>query len=574
MPTIDISIEDISQLIGLEKLDVKELDRLVSYTIAEVDSEPEGPDENGNTKVTIDVKTSNRPDLWSAEGMARVIRGMYDQPGMPDISVMDPKFEIIVDESVKEIRPYIGASIVHGLVLSDFLIKQLIQVQDKLDFSFGRKRKRTSIGIYNINMLKSPIKYITVDRNFKFQPLQFDHELTVNEIFEQHPKGIEYKHILEPYDRVPMLVDITNRVLSMPPIINSNDVGRVTEKTTDVLVEVTGTNYWAVQQALLVVTQVLRDRGGIIEAVKIHYPDTYELKEDITPHSKPIEVKIDPKEINRYLGTRISKDKMVKLLRSRRNDAIIAGNEILVKMPPWRRDVLHWVDLSEEVAIAYGYNEFKPTTAEVVTTGKLARSTEDENMFRQILVGLGLIEVLNYTLTNEDTLAGYVRRDEKWLKENCVSLSNPVSLNFNYARSDILPGLIRFASLNKHNEYPQKIFESGECVIRDGNEVITRTSVAVLLAGVNETFETIQSILDTLTRLIGTKYKLKPITNNFYLDGRSAEISINNIIVGHIGEIHPEILEKYGLEVPMSGMEIFLDKFPGINCPAIYTNKV
>ncbi len=578
MVTIEISIEDISKLMGFKKpLAVDILDELVSLAISEVDSEPEGPDENGHTKVAIDIKTSNRPDLWSAEGIARVVRGKYDQPGLPPLDAPKSGFEINVDAEVFEIRPYIGAAVVRGLELDDFLIKQIIQIQDKVDFSFGRKRKRTSIGIYNINMIDSPIRYTTVDRKFKFQPLQFEEEMTVDEIFDQHPKGIEFRHILDEYKEVPMLIGANDRVLSMPPVINSNDVGRVTEETTDVLVEVTGTKHDAVIEALAVVVQALRDRGGSIESVDIKYASNYDIKEDTTPHSKPIEFKFSIKDINNYLGTKISGKKMVNLLKIRRNEAeMVSKEEILVKLPPWRKDVLHWVDISEDIAIAYGYNEFEPTDAKVVTSGKLAQSTEDENLVRQILTDSGLIEVLNYTLTNKDVLGVNIRRDDMWVLNNCVEISNPVSLNYNFVRTDLLSGLIRFASLNKHNEYPQKIFETGECVQIDkkNSDVITDIHTSSLLVGVNESFETIQSIVDTLFHLLRIDYKLETSSSHYYLDGRSANILLDGKVVGHIGEIHPEILEIYGIELPTVGFELDLSSVPQLNCNSFHTNEI
>ncbi len=527
--------------------------------------------------MTIDIKTSNRPDLWSAEGIARVVRGKFDQPGLPPLDAPKSGFEIIVDAGVFDKRPYIGAAVVRGLELDNFLIKQIIQIQDKVDFSFGRKRKRTSIGIYNINMIDSPIKYTTVDRKFKFQPLQFEEELTVDEIFERHPKGIEYRHILDKHKKVPMLIGANDSVLSMPPIINSNHVGRVTEETTDVLVEVTGTRHDAVIQSLAVVVQALRDRGGVVESVDIKYADNYDILNDTTPHTKPIEFKVNIKDINDYLGSKISGKKMIKLLEMRRNTAELVGKEeLLVKLPPWRKDVLHWVDISEDIAIAYGYNEFVPTEAKVVTSGKIAQSTEDENLVRQILTGLGLVEVLNYTLTNKEVLGVNIRRDNKWVLDNCVEISNPVSLNYNFVRTDLLSGLLRFSSLNKHNEYPQRVFETGECVQIDSenSDVITDVHASSLLVGINESFETIQSTVDTLFHLLRIEYTLKASQSSYYLDGRSANILIDGRVAGHIGEVHPEILETYSIELPTVGFELDLSSVPQLNCNSLNTNKV
>lgn len=573
MVTIDVSMEDISKLIGLDHIvDSTELDDLLAFAISEVDSEPEGPDENGHTKISVDIKTSNRPDLWSAEGIARILRGRYGETGVPDLSAEPSGFEIDVDPDLAEIRPYISASVVRGLKLDDFLIKQMIQLQDKLDFSYGRKRKRTSIGIYNINMLQNPIKYELVDRDFKFQPLQFDKKITVDEIFDQHPKGIEFRHILDPFERVPMLYDKNKLVLSMPPIINSNDVGRVTEETTDVLIEVTGLTYEATNVVLSIVTQALRDRGGIIESVAINYPKEYKIENEITPHTKLHEIEIDPKDINAYLGTKFTKKKMLEYIKMRRNNVESQGQKIIVKAPPWRKDIIHWVDVSDDIAIAADYNKFVPIDVQVVTAGKLHPSTDDENMIRQVLVGMGLVEILNYSLTDKETLSSKINRDEQWISDNCVELVNPVSALRSILRPDLLPGLIRFSSRNTHVEYPHKIFETGEICIKDGKDTVTKQYTSVLLSGAEETFETILGVLDSVCRLTKMEYNLSNLESHYYISGRSAEINIDGSVVGHIGEIHPTILNNFGVEVPMVGFEIDLSKLSKLKCVEFRSN--
>ncbi|MHA2501522.1 MAG: phenylalanine--tRNA ligase subunit beta [Candidatus Kariarchaeaceae archaeon] len=573
MPTIDISIEDICRLMGVETLSPEDLDAKIAFAISEVDSEPDGPDENGHTKVAIDVKTSNRPDLWSAEGIARMVRGMLDSPGLPDLSAEPSGFEIDVTEDLAEIRPYIAAAVVRGLKFDDFLIKQMIQLQDKNDFSFGRRRKRTSIGIYNINMIENPIKYCTVDRDFKFTPLQFEEDLTIDEIFEQHPKGIEYESILAGYDRVPMLMDVNNRVLSMPPIINSNDVGRVTLESTDVLVETTGTNRDAVLTSLICVVQALRDRGGKVESVKINYPEGYVVDPEVTPETKLVEMEVDPSKINEYLGTDFSNAEIIELLRKRRNDAEDRGKTILVKAPPWRKDILHWVDISEDVAMAANYNELVPTDAKVVTAGRVAESTEDENLMRELFIGLQLIEVMNYTLSDPEIFTTRLNRDAKKVSKTMIELSNPVTATFSIVRPALIPILLSFEGKNTHVDYPHRIFEVGDVVERNKKEIITRSHAAVMLSGANETYETILSLLDSVLRLLNLDYTLEESDVDLYIRGRSADIVIDGTTVGHLGEIHPQVFTNFGIEVPVSALELDLSKIPGIRCPPYYTDK-
>ncbi|MCH8907781.1 MAG: hypothetical protein IH840_11890, partial [Candidatus Heimdallarchaeota archaeon] len=282
---------------------------------------------------------------------------------------------------------------------------------------------------------------------------------------------------------------------------------------------------------------------------------------------------IDPKDINRYLGTKFSSKRMVELLRSRTLEARGDGKKILVQLPPWRAEVLHWVDLSEEIAIAAGYNNLGPTNSQVVTVGKIAASSEDENLIRQILIGFGLIEVLNYNLTDLATLSTMVRRDENWIKNNSIQISNPVSLTRSIVRTDLLPGLIRFEARNTHVEYPHRIFETGECVLQLSVDTQTITNASVLLCGNDETFETILSIFDSLFRLLKDKYTLRPEQNHYYIEGRSGGIYLGLDRIGHLGEIHPEILASYGIQMPASAFEINLCNIENLQIKEMKTNE-
>ncbi|MHA1946966.1 MAG: hypothetical protein ACW97W_12750 [Candidatus Hodarchaeales archaeon] len=272
MVSYKISYDDVLELLNLPQgTTIDTLDDLFSYAKCEIEEHDLDDD-----LIKIDCKTSNRPDCWSVEGLTREVKGIVGgNEGLPEISATPSGYEIEVDPNIKSVRPYIGAAIVCGLQFTDFLIKQLMQLQEKVDFSYGRKRKRSSIGIYNISMLESPIYYGLTPRTFKFVPLGYTKELSLDRILKVHEKGQEYKDILPKKGDLPILKDKRGKVLSMPPIINSNDVGRVTEDTKDVLIEVTGTNLEVVNVVTTIVTQALRDRGGEVFSVAVKYPPDY-----------------------------------------------------------------------------------------------------------------------------------------------------------------------------------------------------------------------------------------------------------------------------------------------------------
>lgn len=570
MVSYKISYDDVLDLLKLPSgTKIEELDDLFSYAKCEIEDHDLSDD-----LIKIDCKTSNRPDLWGIEGLVREVSGITGMnSGLPDISAEPSGYVIEVDPKIKPIRPFIAGAVVRGLEFTDFLIKQIIQLQEKVDFSYGRKRKRSSIGIYNINMVKSPIKYEVVDRSFSFIPLGYQKKLSLDEILKEHEKGKEYAYILPTKGSLPILRDKSNTVLSMPPIINSNDVGRVDENTTDVLVEVTGTNLEVVHTVVNLVTQTLRDRGGKVSSVEIHYPPEYgeEMKGIITPTTEPYEILIDPKDIEGYLNLGLKAKDIIELLSKRRFNIEKQKNKLLVKYPPYRVDLLHWVDIAEEVAIAFGYMNIEPTQTNVRTVGRISNRTISENHVREILSGCSLQEVLTFTLISPDTITTKMGRNESYLS-NCAQIANPVSLNYSIMRDQLFPGLLEFLSKNTHNEYPQYIFEVGETTQISKSTVSTVSKAAVVLAGTEVSFENIHSILAELLNQLGiNSFKFVPVKLSEFITGRTAKIMVEGNEIGLIGEVHPQILENWQIMMPLASFEVDLSLIPSLQLPPLQT---
>ncbi len=572
MVAFKISYYDVIDLLNLpEDISIDELDNLFSYAKSEIE-EHDLADEG---YIKVDCKTSNRPDIWGVEGLVREVSGAIGlHEGLPDISAEPSGFVIEVDPRIKSVRPYIACSLIRGVRFSDFLIKQLIQLQEKVDFSYGRRRSRSSIGVYNANMIQSPIFYGLVPRSSSFFPLGYNEKMTLGEILVRHEKGIEYGHILPSEGDLPILRDVNRVVLSMPPIINSNDVGRVNEETNDVLVEVTGTNLEVVKVVNTLMTQTLRDRGGKVYSVEIHYPKNHGEAPTtlVTPETEPYEMEVNPKNIENYLSLNLTVEDIIKLLRKRRLEAISKNGSLLVKYPPYRVDLLHWVDVAEEAAIAYGYMNIEPARSEVPTIGGLSSRTTSENYVREILSGCALQEVLNFTLTDPDKLTTLMGYDDEALT-NCIQVTNPVSLTYSVMRNRILPGLLDFLSRNTHNEYPQYLFEVGEVVMIEGDSVRTINKAAVTLADSDVSFEHCHSILETLIQGLGTTYKLEAIRSAEFIHGRTARIITEGKEVGIIGEVSPELLENWEVFIPVAAFEIDLSLIPTLNLPPIETSE-
>lgn len=566
MPTIEVSLTDLEKLVG-KKLpkDIAKLDELLGYAKAGVD----GLD--GDT-LKISIEDSNRPDLWCAEGVARQLRGALGvETGLKKYSAKKSDFQVFVDKKLEKIRPFIACAVVKNVKLNDTIIKQLMQQQDKIDGTYGRKRRKTSIGLYDFDLIKFPLKYeVTKPNENAFVPLTFTKELTPAKILREHPKGIEYGHILADFKEYPIFKDNSGKVLSMPPIINSNDLGQISEKTNNLLIEVTGTDHKSVNAALRIMALSLIDRGGELYEVEIKYN-----KLEKTPKLETSEKLLDVNDVNNLLGTTFSPRDIIQLLKKYRYDADTKDGHIEVIVPSYRVDIMHDVDLIEDVAISHGYFNFESLPLELGTTGELSEIEKHTDKVRELMIGQKAQEVLNFTLTNKETLFANMNLPETPV----IEVENPVSLLFYCLRNSLLPGLLEFLSKNTKKEYPQKIFEVGTVASPTKSGSNEERHLTYLSAHKGANFTEAKQVLDALFASLGINVQVKPTEHKSFITGRVGKVIVNNKAIqisskfakpqkpvvskeiGIIGEISPQVISNWKLEVPVVGFEINLSNF-------------
>ncbi|MEM2169414.1 MAG: phenylalanine--tRNA ligase subunit beta [Candidatus Bathyarchaeia archaeon] len=556
MPTIEVEREDLENLLGARlPSDAEELNEILSFIKGEVKR-------LSSDEIQIDIKDSNRADLWCVEGIARALRGILGiEGGLKRYEVLGGSGVVVyVDGKLRDIRPYIACAVVRGVRLSDTAIRHIMRFQDKMDQTHGRGRRRTSIGLYNFDLISPPLYYtVSKPSETRFVPLGFNEELSLAEILERHPKGVEYGHIVKPFDLWPIFIDSKGRVLSFPPIINSNDLGRVTVDTKNVLVEVTGTSFKAVLHALTNVVLALADRGGAIYSAEIHYP--YEdFGVTVTPDLKTERMRIDIEYIRGVIGTSLSPKEIVDLLEKSRYGVLeVSGETIVVEVPCYRADIMHPIDVVEDIAIAYDLNKMKPRWPQITTTGGLAEETRLRNLVREVMVGLGYQEVLTFSMSNPTTLFAKMGVPQG----DVIEVVNPKVSSMTCLRNWLIPSLMEYLSHNRHAEYPQRIFEVGYCVIRDNkmpNKARDIEKLACVTIHSSASFSEIKSVLDSLFMSIGIKYELEEAEHGSFIEGRAGKIIVNGEDAGIIGEIHPQVLENWGLNNPAAALEINLNK--------------
>ncbi len=508
--------------------------------------------------VSIEVKDSNHPDIWSVEGIARALRGyLGKKPTTPPKLVGQASHKILVDKRVREVRPYIACAVVKRVSNSDETLKGWIGLQDRLDQTYGRKRKKASIGFYQADLVKSPISYTVANpRDTSFVPLGSEDRMSLAEIVEKHPKGIEYGPIISPFKEWPLLVDGQGKVLSLPPVINSHDLGKVTSDTKNILVEVTGTGADVVNDTLKIVVTALSDRGGRIYSCQVEYPYGTQRK-IVTPNLASKEATLSVDYVNELLGTNLTPLEVARLLR-RASYTIKStrGNILRLGVPCYRLDIMHQVDLVEDVAIALDVNEVDPEWPQVWTPGGLTVQTDSIDMVAEVMVGLGFQEILTYSLTSRESLEG---RMNSLPPKDIVELRNPKMSTLTCLRNWLLPSLMEFLSNNTHVDYPQKLFEIGTCARPEGHsigQVSDMTRLSAVTVHANAGFTEIRACLDALLNNVGVDFKVTPWTHPTFLEGRCGEVSAGEEILGVIGELHPRVLKSWGLNLPAAGFEL------------------
>jgi len=261
MPTTEFGLGELNSLLG-RTYPPEELRDTISMLGVDVEC-------LDREKIVMEV-FPNRPDMLGIEGFARALKGVLGvETGLVPYSVLDSGMRVLVDPSVKAVRPYIAAGIVRGISFTEERLVSLMNIQEKLHITHGRNRKKVAIGVHDMSKVTAPFYYTTAGPSeISFVPLDMQEKLSLGEILETHPKGRMYASALAGMDRYPIILDRDRNVLSFPPIING-ELTRLSKKTKEVFIDVTGTDRNAVSQALSIIVASILDRGGKAYTVEI-----------------------------------------------------------------------------------------------------------------------------------------------------------------------------------------------------------------------------------------------------------------------------------------------------------------
>jgi phenylalanyl-tRNA synthetase beta chain len=582
MPKIEVNEEAFYILAGRRWGSREDFEEALSAAKAELDEDADKSLPVSERTLKIELNDTNRPDLWGMAGCARQLRlynggrrpeyGFFSRPG----AVKKAAHLVIVEKSVQKVRPFLAGFIATGKAITDASLRDNIQTQEKLAWNFGRKRRTISMGLYRISRIEWPIIYKAVDPDsVSFVPLQWDAPLTLREILKQHPKGREYAFIQEHEPLHPLLVDSRGGVLSYPPIINSADLGAVQVGDRDLFVELTGTDQPSVTLAASIMACDLADQGFTIEPVEVKY-------EYATPFGKvsggadsittpfyfqePVFCSLA--RVERFLGEKLSAGECLAALEkmgvraekandAERGDAAVREG-VRAWPPEYRNDFLHAADVAEDVMIGRGLNSFKPERPRDFTVGRLTPVTVFSRKIKELMVGMGFQEMIyNYLGSRKDLV-----EKMRGTGARTIRISNPMTENYEYVRDSVLASLMQSESVSGHSAYPHRIFEIGKTAYLDEAEnygTATRQYLGFLQADRDANFNAAAAQIQTLFYYIGRDYDVEESSDPRFIPGRAAAVLYKGRAAGIFGEVHPEVLENWGVTMPCTAAEIDIE---------------
>jgi len=491
----------------------------------------------------------DRPDLFSVEGVARAMRGFLAiETGLPRYAVKSSGIKFTIDPNLKTIRPCLGSAIIRNVSFDEESILSIMGLQEALHWAVGRGRSKVAIGIHDLDTIKPPFHYIASPRSRKFIPLDFERELSMDEILVQHPKGRDYAKIVKDFPLFPLIIDNENNVCSFPPIINGERT-RVTTSTRNILLDTTGTDKKAVQVAVNIICTAMAEAGAAVESVVIEGVQT--------PLLAPVERIVSVRECCDLIGVELPATEIANLLEKMRFGAQPVGRDtVKVQVPCYRADIMHDWDIFEDVAIAYGYDKFAVEISPTFAIGRAHPVYIIAAQVRGILAGLGYLEMMPFTLTNERVLYNAMQRERS---SQVLSLMRPISEEHTVVRTDILPLLLEMLQVNKPRELPQRLFATGDVI----ENMRTTQRLAAASIHLNADLSEAYACTDAVLHELSITYIVQESKDPAFIDGRRGDIIAGGKKVGVFGEIHPAVLNAFELEHPVAAFELDLRAVPG-----------
>ncbi len=543
MPVVRIDLPRFERMVGADRETI--LDRLPFV----------GLEHEGLEGDSIRVEYSpNRPDFGSDYGIARSLRGLLGKEvGLPRYPTRSSGIAVTVDRRLSSVRPFISCATVTGLRLDGEDIRQVISLQEDLHNGLGRKRRVAAIGLHDLDAVKPPIRYKAVSSSYRFRPLGSRDEKSIGEVLRDLPEGREYGRFAGDSGTFagdsgtfPVIIDSAGTTLSFPPVING-DATRVSPETRNVFIDVTSTAANIGDDVLAVMATTLAEAGGKIGSVAISGGG----RARSTPDLKPRSLRLDPGLVRSVLGLKLTERQISTALAKSRLE--VRGRQVLG--PRYRVDLMHPIDVAEEVALGYGIDRIEPAYPPSMQAGSFNELEQFLDAASTLMAESGMTELMTYELVDERTLYKSFGRSSA----SRISVHEPKSIDHSLLRDSLLPTLMSALTANVKEEYPQKVFEVGRVYLRKGHRVSEEWHLGCLDAHSQASYTEAKMYLEALCRtLAGEEVSTKAAEHWAFASGRCASVHASGRSLGYVGELAPQTIDAAGVNVPVAGFEIDL----------------
>lgn len=541
MPTLKV---ETNRIINALNININELNDLLFDYGLELD---EQIIEDNIKYCKIDIP-ANRYDLLTPNNLINSLKIFLEKEIFNDLELKEGNINEIILPFNKNIdRGFVASAVIWNLNLKNKeIFNDFIDYQEILHQNLGRDRKFISIGTHDMDKIKFPISYKQINENMKFIPLKENKEIKVKDlklmfIEKGDKKMIKYCNLMNKNSHV--FIDSRGEILSVPPVINS-EYSKLTEDTKNIFIEITGTDELRVQSALKYILYAFR--GEKITTIPIG--------NEIIKLNNYL-FKIPLKRIQLELGINISREDCKKNLEKMMHSVKIENDILNISVPDIRDDILHEVDIFEDISIPFGFNNFENKLPNFFSIGGEIKRNKIADKIRNEIALCGFSESLNLNLIGEE--------EHNLFQKPIAFTANPSSIECQVLRSTLLPGLIKCIVNNQHFPFPYKIFEVGDITQIESNDIgfINKKYVSAIIGDQIDKFEEIQGLCSHLLSKLGIlKYNYKEIEDNKYLKGRGGKIIVNEEEIGSFGIINPKILNYYKLNIICSVFEFNLEK--------------
>jgi phenylalanyl-tRNA synthetase beta chain len=521
------------------------------------ESEEPFPEQSRQAVIRLELLAA-RPDLLDVGGLTRALKGYLGiETGLPCFEIVPGDVTVQTEPALAEessYRPYIVCAVVRVPPLQPSTLREIMRLQENLHWGIGRDRKLTSIGVYDLDTVRPPFHYRTVGpEELTFVPLGCAGQpMTPRQILEEHPKGVAYAHLLAAHARYPLLVDVEGQVLSMPPIINSEET-RLRLGTRNLFIDVTGVARDPVINTLNTLISSLIEIGGRAESVTVSWADG---SRHVTPDLTPRRIEVSRSAAEQWIGASFSDEEFRSILARMRYDVTGDGERYTATFPAFRTDIRHEVDVFEDLAIGYGYDRIVPRLVETMTVGTPRPEEVTAGLLREIMIGLGYTEILGMVLYSEEDLLGRLRLEAG---PEVVRVANAKTRDQAVVRSHLMTALLSTLGNNWRRTPPVQLFEIGNVVLCDEEgETGTREEkrLAFAVMGPEAGYADVRAVLDAVLREMDRPGEYAPRTHPSFIPGRCAGVTAADGWQAVLGEIHPEVLNAFGIPHPVALAEL------------------